>query len=389
MFFITYYVVTLVVFLVGLAFAWTTLSKLRNTSATYNARLLPFAYYSLSSWILWVLQYLLLIASPFISFPDGFFLNTGLWLGLVQDALWASAVLSLYSKQFSRLSLTLPSLIAFTIVVYSITYGTTVLASFPFALIDGLSGAIFFGVFAYSSAQWRLSKISGGAFLVHGLTQWIWRSLWFAPLAEAHPATLLLFPLWRIALLFAWIGLISAILQRAQPSYETVVNDIQRLDLPNPLDPLLVMISSTVGDLAQERDAADRAILGLHLKRFRAETFGSLAHTPETICAFMAERCDLFILIIGERYGSTTKSGISVVEFEYGVAHTNNPGKILVYVKDGVVREPHLEKFLKRVEDFEYGHFRSLFTTPEDLYERIHRDVARWLTLRVKQIHSK
>src|SRR5687767_442158 len=122
MFWIAFHIVNLLIFTVGIVFAWMTLSKLRNTSATYNARLLPFAYYSLSSCILYVLQYLILVASPFISLPSDFFLHAGLWLGVVQNALWASAVLSLYPKQFSRFSLTLPSLIAFSIVIASVTY---------------------------------------------------------------------------------------------------------------------------------------------------------------------------------------------------------------------------------------------------------------------------
>jgi hypothetical protein len=151
-----------------------------------------------------------------------------------------------------------------------------------------------------------------------------------------------------------------------------------------------VMISSTVEDLAQEREAAERAILGLRLTRFRAERFGSVSHSPLVICALLAEQCNIFILIIGERYGSVIKSkGISVVEFEYDVAHEQDPGKILVYVKDGVNREPRLEEFLKCVQDFEHGYFTSSFTTTEELYESIQRDVARWLTSHVKPNNQK
>jgi len=150
------------------------------------------------------------------------------------------------------------------------------------------------------------------------------------------------------------------------------------------------MISSTVEDLAQEREAADRAILGLGLTRFRAETFGSVPHPPKVICALLAEQCDLFVLIIGQRYGYMIESeGISVVEFEYEVARAQNPEKILLYVKEGVSRDPRLEEFLKRLQDFEHGYFRSLFTTPEELFEKIQPDVARWLTSQVKQNRQK
>lgn len=43
------------------------------------------------------------------------------------------------------------------------------------------------------------------------------------------------------------------------------------------------------------------------------------------------------------------------------------------------------QEFLQKVQDFESGYFRSSFDTPEELYERIHIDVARWLVLQVKQ----
>src|SRR6185503_21302584 len=117
MFLIAVYILSLIVFAVAIVFAWMTVSRLRNTSATYNARLLPFAYFSLTSWILAVLQCTLLVTSSLISFPGEFRLATGLWLALMQNVLWAAAVLSLYSKQFSGISQRLPIFVVFPTVV--------------------------------------------------------------------------------------------------------------------------------------------------------------------------------------------------------------------------------------------------------------------------------
>jgi hypothetical protein len=211
-------------------------------------------------------------------------------------------------------------------------------------------------------------------------------------LADTPTALQLGFPLWRITLLLAWIKLMSTIVaipQRAQPSYQEVVQSIQRLELPDPTATRLVMISSTVDDLVQERDAVARAISALGLTRFRAETVGSLPYPPREVVASMAQRCDIFILITGERYGYIIEEGISVVEFEFEIAHAQNPKKILVYVKDRVNREPRLTKFLERLQDFDHGYFRSLFITPEELYERIQRDIVRWLALQVKHPPKK
>jgi len=300
----------------------------------------------------------------------------------MHNVVWATAVLSLFLERFSRTELTLALLTVFSIVI-ALLAQTTVLSSALFTQIDAVSAATIFTAFAVlSSNEWRLNKMAAAVFAVHGVSQWIWRSLWFIPLANTPIALQFGFPLWRIAFLFAWIRLLSTIVaipQRAQPSYQQVIQNIERLELLDPTVTRVVMISSTVEDLVQERDAVTRAISALGLTKFRAETFGSLPYTPREVCASIAEQCDLFILITGEHYGYIIKEGISVVEFEFNIAHAQNPRKILVYIKDRVNREPRLTKFLERLQDFDDGYFRSLFITPEELYEKIQPDIVRWL----------
>lgn len=380
MLFITYHLVNLGIFVIAVIYAWVTVSKLRNTSATYNGRLLPFAYFSLSSWILWGFQYLIL-AGPFTDF----FLDTGLWLGVMQNALWASAVLSLHSKQFSRMT-TLPVWIVFPIVIALalLTYRTEVLTSEIFVYIDFVFGFVIFTGFAYSILQWRVSKIFAAIFFIHGYSQWLWRALWFSPWLGTQSAILMAFPVWRIALLFAWVRLISVILHRAESSYRKVVANIERLSLPKRLDKFTVMVGSTV-DVVQERDAASHAIDKLGLSEIRAETFGSSSEPLRDVYTYLADQCDAFILLIGERYGSPMESdGLSVIEIQYQAARERDAKKILVYVKDSVIRELRLQDFLARVQATEHSYVRS-FITPEDLYEEIHRGIAHWLTSHGKQ----
>ena len=387
MFFIAYHSVNLLIVAVAVWFAARTIFKLRNTSATYNTRLLRFAYFSSTAWIIWALQHLTLLASPPTFPPSNFLLNTGLALGVVHNVAWEIAILSLFLERFSRNHLTIALFVTFSIVI-AVLAQTTVLTSVPFVQIDAVSAATVFTAFALLSVnEWHLNKMAAAVFAIHGVSQWIWRSLWFTPLADTPIALQLGFPLWRIALLFAWIRLMSALVaipQRAQPSYQGVVQAIERLELPDPAVTPSVMISSTVDDLVQERDAVERAINALGLSRFRAEKFGSLPITPREVCAAMAERCDLFILITGEQYGHIMKEGISVVEFEFNIAYAQNRKKILVYVKDRVKRDRRLTKFLKRLQDFDDGYFRSLFLTPEELYEKIQPDIVRWLLSQVK-----
>lgn len=344
----------LVLFAVAVLLAARKVAKRRNT---YNAWLLPFAYYSVGAWGLWVVQHAIAVTEPLISSHAHTIENMGLWLGVVKNALWATAVFSLHTKHFSRVSQTLPILGMFSIIFLFITYQTTTLNSVPFLIIGAVSCAAIFTTLAVSIAQLPLSKVFAGVFFIHGFSQWIWHYLGFTSFSQSQ-LTRIATAIWHFALLSGWISLLSEML----PTFR-------------------VMISSTVQDLMPERTAVDRALRTLNLDGFRAETFGSLPDTPEAICASRAEQCHIFILIIGKRYGHIFRSkGISVVEFEYDVARAHNPLKILVYIKDDVNREPRLEQFVKRLMDFEGGHKTSTFTTSEDLAKRIPRDVGEWLT---------
>lgn len=350
--------ISLAFFLGLIVYAGRTVSKRRNRSA--NASLLPFAYFSFIAWIVCASQHVTLIVRPFSSIPSDISLSTGLWLGVMQNVFWIISILSLYSRQFSRVSRALPLLVMISIiiglVIALIGYQTTILRSGPFVVVYAVATATIFMVLGIKIWPLRVSKLSVAAFLLHGFTQWIWRDLWFTP-SDKTQFLVLTYPLWHIALLFAWIIIISEMLVTSK-----------------------VMISSTVKDLSKEREAAEDAINSLNLQGLRTETTGSRPYTPKRLCALWAEQCNIFVLIIGQRYGHIIKSeGISVVEFEHKIAYAQNPEKILVYVKEGVKRERRLKEFLNRLEDFEHGIFRSSFTTSGELHDKIQRDIADWL----------
>lgn len=391
------HIVCLVFLGVRVVFAGIKVSELQSPPDSYNARQFTFAYFSLSAWILWVFQYAIQ-ATPFFTLSKDLSLTIGLILGVVQNALWTCAALSLPFKSFSRKSLTLPLLAVVSVVsavIAIVAYQAAILSSPELngyvVGVDGLWNAVVFMVVGISIFQLGFGKKSAEAFLTHGYTQWIWRLLLLSPWATTLVVQIV-YPAWRVFLFIVWARLISEMAKRTEPpdqkiarvSKQSLSSDNQRPKAPNLLVTLKVMISSTVQDLEPEREAADRAIRGLNLDRFRAEKFGSLPHPPEVICALLAEQCDIFVLIIGERYGYEIESRkISVVEFEYEVACAQDRGKILVYIKDGVTREPRLEAFVRRLEDFERGHFRTLFKTADELPEKIQGDISRLVLLRM------
>jgi uncharacterized protein DUF4062 len=321
--------------------------------------MLPFTYFSLSAWILWVFQYVILAAAPLTSIQRDLSRTAGLWLGVMQNVFWLTAILSLYLKLSSRVSLILLVLGMLSIVfALPVVYLPWLLTIAPFQILDAVTTAsIFLALAASIWRQLRVSKIYAGIFFLHGYCQWIWKYLWLTQSPGARLVLLALFPFWHFLLLCSWYKLITEILGRFR-----------------------VMISSTIKDLDEERRAADRALAGLNLDGWRSETILRPRYAPKVLCERWAKQCNLFILIIGERYGHIIKStGKSVVEFEYDVAYRADREKILVYLKEHVKREPQLEEFVERLKDFERGHVIGSFDTHEGLSEKIQNDVAEWL----------
>jgi uncharacterized protein DUF4062 len=390
-YFISYHSIFLVIFIVGIVITWKTVSKLRDEGLAYRARL-PFACYSLRAWICWALQYLVLITWTFYSTQDHKFLSAAISIGVVGNALWAVAILSLYSRRVYRRSFTVTYVIAFSILigllilialVSGIRYQREILDSAPFTMFEWLLCFAIFTAFAFSINELRLSKAFVVAFLIHALSQGLWQLL-FSSSSTIRLYLLVVFPIWHIALFLSWRKLTPLFLQRAQ-SDSKKARPVIKLKAWI-LTPFRVMVSSSVEDLVPEREAADRAIRELHLDVFIAEQYGSLSETPRNICEQMARHCDIFILIVGQRYGYVFEpDGISATQFEYETARAQSPEKILAYVKKGVTREPRLREFLKVVEDFNFGNFRSSFTSPKELSQQIRVGIMRWLVSRAKQ----
>jgi|KBSSwiStaDraftv2_1062776.scaffolds.fasta_scaffold16657_3 hypothetical protein len=353
MFFGALHIISLLSFAVIVIAASRRIWRGRNTPA--NAWMLPFAYFSLIAWLLWALQYVILIAGPFGLLQRDLARTTGLSLAVVQNIFWIAAVLSLKSKQFARVSLIVPVLIMISIVVGLLVYLTPILTFGPVAQIEGITTAAIFFVLAASIRQLRLSMMYVVAFALHGYLQSLSRYLWFPPYAGIQ-LLLLAFPIWHVALLYSWSKLISEMLDRFR-----------------------VMISSTIEDLREERKAAERAIHSLSLKGLRSETIGSRPYTPLRLCKLWAEQCNVFILITGEKYGHFKSRDQSVVEFEFEMAKQREPGKIFVYLKEGITREPALEKFVDRLKDFERGYVKTSFNTPEELEQQIRENISGWL----------
>lgn len=149
------------------------------------------------------------------------------------------------------------------------------------------------------------------------------------------------------------------------------------------MERLKVFISSTMKDLRAERDTIDRAISDLHFETLRAETIGAQSVSPEEACLMMAQECDIYLGIVGARYGTVPPGEtISVTEMEFEEARAGGK-EMLVYRKLVDQYEPRQEEFIKRIGHFKEGFVRRDFSggdVPEPLSAWIKEDVAGLIT---------
>lgn len=81
-----------------------------------------------------------------------------------------------------------------------------------------------------------------------------------------------------------------------------------------------VFISSTFSDLKEERSKVMRTIMGLDCIPAGMELFPAMDEDQLSFIKRVIDDCDYYLLIIGGRYGSVTKEGISYTEKEYDYA---------------------------------------------------------------------
>ncbi len=147
-----------------------------------------------------------------------------------------------------------------------------------------------------------------------------------------------------------------------------------------------VYLCSTIADLKDWRQSASFAIedaefefLGVESARVKI-----IPHEKSSkIIKNMIDESDVFILIVGFRYGYVSnekgKSALEI-EYEYALKHKKI---ILVYLIDAKhPTSPHLidtdkEKIVAFRKRLQKDHLCTFFTTPEDLREKIYHDLRR------------
>lgn len=149
------------------------------------------------------------------------------------------------------------------------------------------------------------------------------------------------------------------------------------------MDKIKVMVSSTVTDLQGERDAIRRAFASNNLVELigaQPLNHAAIAGHSKGVTRAMARECDLYILILGSKFGMDAGNGKSATEIEYDEAYRTDPSKILVFLKESAdTVEPEQQKFIKRVCNYYSGYWRPTFKYTHELQELSLKSFGHWL----------
>ena len=127
-----------------------------------------------------------------------------------------------------------------------------------------------------------------------------------------------------------------------------------------------VFVSSVTNGYEEYREAARAGICEAGCDAVLAEDFAAQGTSSRNACLDGVQSADAMVLLLGPRYGWVAPSGRSATEEEYQEARRRHM-PILVFVQDGIPREPDQQRFVARVEDYIRGHFRRSFQSPDDL----------------------
>src|SRR6266446_1750963 len=126
-------------------------------------------------------------------------------------------------------------------------------------------------------------------------------------------------------------------------------------------------VSSVMSELGEERKAAAAAIRAVGSRPVMFEQFGGRDADPEQAYLSEVETSDIYIGILGRRYGRPLPSRFSATHTEY--LHAEKRGlRIAVWTLKADDREGHEQAFLEEIRTF---HVAPEFSSPEDLQEQI------------------
>ena len=118
-----------------------------------------------------------------------------------------------------------------------------------------------------------------------------------------------------------------------------------------------VFISSVQSEFAQERQRIfdfirTDELMGQHFEPFIFEQIAAQDTNPRQLYIDEASSCQVYLLLIGKRYGNILPEGISPTEKEYQAAGESNAWRVaFISDLDGQKREEEEERFFRKVQN--------------------------------------
>jgi hypothetical protein len=144
-------------------------------------------------------------------------------------------------------------------------------------------------------------------------------------------------------------------------------------------------VSSVMSELAEERQAVAAGVRGVGLRAVLFEEFGGRDADPEEAYLAEVEGSDIYVGIMGRRYGKPLKTRFSATHSEYLHAEKHTL-RIAVWTTAAADREGHEQAFLDEIRTFHVvPEFRTVAELQRQVEERMRaiaaEDLAPWCKL--------
>ena len=151
-----------------------------------------------------------------------------------------------------------------------------------------------------------------------------------------------------------------------------------------------MFVSSTMSDLANERDAVVQKLSAFNFEPVNAESWAARGTRPWERIEAEIRSCDLFVLILGDRYGFQPSAGpgaaegLSATHLEYRAACDVEQMPVLVFMKrldgESAPVDQKRDEFRDEVRRWDRGHLTVKFDLARDLAEKVAASVIETLS---------
>lgn len=151
---------------------------------------------------------------------------------------------------------------------------------------------------------------------------------------------------------------------------------------------ITIMISSVNKGLEAERDALKEAFSKFEfVELIGSDPFNNSALSGSSAYSTiqMAKKCDIYFLILSNKFGSEITGGQSATEAEFDAAIKDDPTKVMVFKREcSEPIEPKQKAFIDKVSNYYSGYFRPSFKYSHQLQELALNSFYNWLADRAQ-----